>query len=341
MKNSTNYPISLLSLILLVAILSCSTAVADTWTSASGKFKIEASFVQLKDGKIQLKRDDNDKLLWVELAKLSKADQEKANRLAANDSDSSPTKPEGLAQQVEVAVKMELDEHFPNRRAMKFSITATGEPAADAFLYGKFKFKKFLDASGQAVVYEEDTFGFREMSESMETVNRDGPIDHHPKAGVAFDFEIEPEDLPQKLSLIKGEFQLATGGTRSIVKVENIASMINKKVQDKLLKKARIKVAVANPPSSNRGVGIMFVVSGKRETMTSLRVLNEDGEAFEEQTGTGKTTSNGIVDYEFYFAGGELPDGATLYIELVENPETIKVPFEFKNLDVPQPPKKD
>lgn len=341
MNNSTSYSMSLLSLILLAWVLSCSTVVADTWTSASGKFKIEATFVQLKDGKIQLKRDDNGKLLWVELAKLSKADRKKANRLATNDSGLSRAAPAGLAQQVKVAVKMKLDEHFPSRRAMKFSITAMGEPAADAFLYGKFKFKKFLDASGKAVVYEEDTFGFAEMSKSMETVKRDGPIDHHPKAGVAFDFEIEPEDLPQTISLVNGEFQLATGGTRSVVKVTNIASMINKKVQDKLLKKARIKVAVANPPSSNRGVGIMFVVSGKRETMTSLRVLDEAGEAFEEHTGTGTTTSNGVVDYEFYFAGNELPDGATLYIELVENPETIKVPFEFKNLDVPQPAKKD
>lgn len=52
-----------------------------TWSDKSGKFKIEASFVELKDGKLRLKKDDGKEVV-VQLDKLSEADQEIANLLA-------------------------------------------------------------------------------------------------------------------------------------------------------------------------------------------------------------------------------------------------------------------
>ena len=46
-----------------------------TWSDASGKFRIEAELVSLEDGSVTLKMKDGD-LVSIELAKLSKADQE-------------------------------------------------------------------------------------------------------------------------------------------------------------------------------------------------------------------------------------------------------------------------
>ena len=46
-----------------------------TWSDASGKFRIEAELVSVEDGSVTLKKKDGD-LVSIELAKLSKADQE-------------------------------------------------------------------------------------------------------------------------------------------------------------------------------------------------------------------------------------------------------------------------
>jgi S1-C subfamily serine protease len=47
-----------------------------TWTSANGKFKVEASLVKVADGKVYLKRKDNGKELTVPLDSLSRTDVE-------------------------------------------------------------------------------------------------------------------------------------------------------------------------------------------------------------------------------------------------------------------------
>ncbi len=46
-----------------------------TWTDSTGKFRVEAEFVELKDGKVQLRKQDG-KVIDVPLERLSAADQE-------------------------------------------------------------------------------------------------------------------------------------------------------------------------------------------------------------------------------------------------------------------------
>lgn len=53
-----------------------------TWTDTTGKFKVEAAFVKLEDGKVELKRKDNGKTLSLAIEKLSKTDAELAKKLA-------------------------------------------------------------------------------------------------------------------------------------------------------------------------------------------------------------------------------------------------------------------
>ena len=63
-------------LLLLLLLLSGSDA-ADvrTWTDRTGKFKVEAEFVELVKGKVTLKRADSDKTVVLPLSRLSKEDQ--------------------------------------------------------------------------------------------------------------------------------------------------------------------------------------------------------------------------------------------------------------------------
>lgn len=52
------------------------------WTDASGKFQVEAEYVAVVDGKVQLRRKDG-REISVPLARLSKADQEEVKKLQA------------------------------------------------------------------------------------------------------------------------------------------------------------------------------------------------------------------------------------------------------------------
>lgn len=52
-----------------------------TWTDSTGKYKVEAAFIELKDGKAVLRREDG-KTVGVTVEKLSKADQDLVKSLA-------------------------------------------------------------------------------------------------------------------------------------------------------------------------------------------------------------------------------------------------------------------
>ena len=55
-------------------------ALAQSWTSANGKFTIDAEFVQVKEDKVQLKKNSDGKLIWVDLKKLNPEARKQAKR---------------------------------------------------------------------------------------------------------------------------------------------------------------------------------------------------------------------------------------------------------------------
>lgn len=73
-----------LGLVLGVCLLSRVAAVNGAvrfWTDSTGKFRVRAEFVELVDGKVTLKRADNDKTVTMALDKLSKRDQDYVAKL--------------------------------------------------------------------------------------------------------------------------------------------------------------------------------------------------------------------------------------------------------------------
>ena len=63
--------------VLLVGLLltAAASVSARKWTDSTGKFSVEAELVEVKDGNVRLKRQD-DKVITVPLTKLSKADRD-------------------------------------------------------------------------------------------------------------------------------------------------------------------------------------------------------------------------------------------------------------------------
>ncbi len=69
---------------LLVTVVCASVAPAREWTDATGKFSIKAELVDVRDGKVRLKKADGN-VIAVPVAKLSKADQKYLQELQAKD----------------------------------------------------------------------------------------------------------------------------------------------------------------------------------------------------------------------------------------------------------------
>ena len=64
---------TLVSTMLILAVLS-PLASGRTWTDSTGKHTVEAAFVDLKDGKVRLKKEDG-KIITIPIERLSDADR--------------------------------------------------------------------------------------------------------------------------------------------------------------------------------------------------------------------------------------------------------------------------
>ena len=74
---------SVLKTMLLFGLIGSSSLVAEElriWKDSTGKYEINAAFVELRNGQVKLRRDDG-KTLTVKLSKLSDADQELARKM--------------------------------------------------------------------------------------------------------------------------------------------------------------------------------------------------------------------------------------------------------------------
>lgn len=91
-------------------LVRCSGAWARTWTDKSGKHKVEAELVEVKDGKVLLKKTGDGKIVAVPLNRLSVADRRYLSSLDNADSPSkqsvSPPCPSGEPVKTKFAVKI-------------------------------------------------------------------------------------------------------------------------------------------------------------------------------------------------------------------------------------------
>jgi hypothetical protein len=80
-------------LVLIGSVIAAPDEEYRTWTDTSGKFKVEAAFVKLENGKVDLKRKDNGKVLSLDIEKLSKTDADLAKKLASEAAKPTKTEP--------------------------------------------------------------------------------------------------------------------------------------------------------------------------------------------------------------------------------------------------------
>ncbi|MEL7497237.1 MAG: SHD1 domain-containing protein [Planctomycetota bacterium] len=344
---------STLFVVLFCLLMSSTSLLADTWTSANGQFKIEAQFLQLKDGRVQLKRDDNQKTIWVDLDKLSKADQAKAQRLAKGADEQpmtqgdkpSPKKsePADLLKSIKLTAKAQFEEfaEFDENgkelpKNLKVIVTAKGKPAATAFLYGKLKLDDLVDGDGNKIKLKSNKFSFNDITKELVKIDRgDDFFSSHPKDGVAVELVIPGDSVPKKIATAKGSFKISTGGERELIKFENLESFKGGKLENKSLKAAGIQ-ADAEIKSEQGGTNLSVNLKGKLTQISMFIVGDPKQNELDEQNGFSSSGDDNFYNHSFYFDAKELPKNTTLFIEVVNNPVQLDIPFDFENIKMPK-----
>ena len=337
MTVKTRSVLFLFSCLSLVAFAT--PAFGQSWSSANGKFKIEAEFVQVEGDRVQLKKDSNGKLIWVELNKLSAADQKRAKRLQkkADKETSQESKPDKneLLDQIKLECTAELKESDFNGEEAQVvvSVTASGPPAAEALRYGKIKLVKFTDGEGKKLDAEKDRFSINDISKSFEKIERGSMFANHPDDGVAIEFKLPADVRPAVIGEISGTFSILTGGERSIESMSELSKQFGKTIKNPALKKAKLKIEVEEPSTDNDTYGMSFNVSGNLKSLNRIWIGDADQKELEEQQGSSNSSYGKKANFAFFF-GSDVSDTAVLHVETVEGAIEVKVPFEFSDIEV-------
>lgn len=328
-----------LPLVLALILLAFATpAFAQSWTSANGQHTIEAGFVQLKDDKVQLKKESNGNLIWVDLKKLSSDAQKQAKRLQkeANGNSGKADKPNNKALLAKVKLKytaeLKKSKFSGEASQVVVAVIASGRPAAEAMKYGKVKLEKFADGEGEKLTPEKDDFSMTDITESFDKIERDTMFSNHPEKGIAVEFKLPANVKPKMIREMSGTFSILTGGKRSIESVSNLAEQFGKAVKSDALKKAKLKVEVEEP-SDDDGYSMSFNVSGDLESLNRIWIGDAKQKDLVEQQGSSNSGFGNKMNYSFFFKK-DVSDTAVLYIETVEGAIELKVPFEMSNTKV-------
>ena len=168
---------------LAITCLAVSTGVAREWSDNTGRFRVEASFVEVDGDEVVLRLDDGNRLLNVPLRRLSAADQAYVEEQLAN---VRPAEPNDGPEASDLLASIKLEPHVQwsgmfvadengNREPplLEIGVIARGDAAAQALRYGKMNITRVVDNNGRDLVRSDDGFSFEDIAEEMVEVERD------------------------------------------------------------------------------------------------------------------------------------------------------------------------
>ncbi|MGD0655853.1 MAG: SHD1 domain-containing protein [Thermoguttaceae bacterium] len=106
-----------LAIIFFVLLFCTSIAFARKWTDSTGQYTTEAEFVDLKDGKVQLKKEGG-KIIYVPIEKLSDSDQKYVYKLLSKKlkiDESNPKEQDYDTELTYFVVKNDIDKYIGKR----------------------------------------------------------------------------------------------------------------------------------------------------------------------------------------------------------------------------------
>ena len=338
-----------LVLTVVVCITSClaaSDALGRKWTDKTGKFSIEAEYVRTEGGKVVLRRADG-KVMRVDLDKLSESDKRYVDSKGSSPPDVETVAPGSVELSLVLTTKpagrlgsfaLSGRKRDPPLRAI---IELQGQPATETSASGLIKLQTAKYAGGQRMQKAKNVIQMFDATSRLipakgpySSAFRSGKKTQSLKLEIAFE---PPPSRVQKVAILRGTLQLLTGGKEETVTIDQITSLIGKRVVHSTLDKSDVKLAIARKPP---GVSLANAATSSSESVTveirgtDANVLNlwlADGNGDRMSTNISRYDGKDVVSWTLAPTNRRLPKDAKLQLTVVVGARRVLVPFEFEN----------
>jgi hypothetical protein len=208
-------------------------------------------------------------------------------------------------------------------------INLQGETADRTSAFGEFDIESAVGDDGEPLI-------FPSPQEQMRARLRD-------KDRFAINSRLSSPPPKKEIRELRGSMALQIGDKTETVSVKNFLDSFKK---DKLLDNAELKalgIAVkreTQPAVRNRDVGnrmIRFDLSWKGNAVASCEICDTDGTPLEGASRSTWFEGQKSVGCWYYFKK-PIPSDAQLKIQVQKNPRKVRIPFHFKNIEVPPNP---
>ncbi len=326
-----------LVLCVTVIVLTASSLPAEvrTWSSANGKFSVQAELVEVVDGKARLRKEDG-QVIAVPIAKLSSVDRKflmkqqaqasGADTVAATNS-AAVKPPAGL----KVSTTAQWASPPP---PLVVEVSILGKTAAEATSYGNLKLTKATSADGADMKCKKSIGPGRDPVQGFVKIDRKNKFfSKHPKDGVLIALQFErPKGDVTKTGRIEGSVELLSGGKQQAVVVASLAPYLKKTIANASLKTAGVELKLTKRDENS----VSIQISGKQQNLVDIVLIDKNGKPIKTMGGSFQM-GGGPITRSFDSQKGSLPADVGLRATVVVGSKPVVVPFAVSGLKIEQP----
>lgn len=308
------------------------------WTSDTGQYTVEASFVSLIGDQVTLNRTVGGPVT-LPLSRLSPADQAVARQLAAATesgpaADAGAPAPPTEGVKVAAGARLQRSVGFANgvetsSHMLRVEVTLTGGAAAEAGAVGPVTAEPVtVDGAPREARQLFALDGFKPIDREAE-----GIFAEHPKDGIKLelDFGEVPEDTAV-IGPVRGSVLVMAGGAERTVEIADLGRLQNGPLADPALERAGITATLRRAVEN----GEPFVEITIRETQAGsfgdADLLRADGS----NPYAGKSSGRGGDEITVQFSGLNPADlsGVKLVLRFREGGAEVSIPFDVPEVRV-------
>jgi hypothetical protein len=159
--------------------------------------------------------------------------------------------------------------------------------------------------------------------------------DYQAKTGM-IDVQIELFTAPRtaKTFKLKGTIDVLVGGEPTDIDIPNIVTKEEKEVlEHKAFSAAGLKIIMARWPFGNNENRVAYTIEGNNSIVKEITVVDASGKVIPASHSSAGSRTSGQT--HFVTSSRKLPRDAKLRVTIYKGAKTLKLPFEFDNIELP------
>jgi hypothetical protein len=244
-----------------------------------------------------------------------------------------------LLAKLKKSVEIEWDQWPGKKPAMKIKIALKGKAASLASACGELKIDEFVDENGNKLEPDEDD----SLEDEIDVASKIRGVNDEFGSGTGLVLKIKnPPDF-KTIKSLKGTLALQTGGSEQKVTVKNPFETLDYEIENEELAALGISLTIQRktkepeqrPGHFGSADEIELNAKWQKNPIVRCEFFNEKKrpiEAWSKSQGAAFDLHGFIYNLGFQ---KQLPDSAELHLTIHKDRRKVRVPFEFKDVQVP------